>query len=86
MTHSQSICLSFEESESAEGTVISLNLDVNTVRNDSAFLFKLMIVSLGILGKAEFSADDNSLSTWELEHGSLECFLGVGEIGLGSSD
>jgi hypothetical protein len=46
----------------------------------------LMIVSLGILGKAEFSADDNSLSTWELEHGSLECFLGVGEIGLGSSD
>ena len=84
---SQSIfLLSFEDGESAKGTVIFENLDVNSVWNDLAILLELVIFSLCELSETELSADENSLSTWELEHGSSEGFLSVSNVGSVGSD
>ena len=66
--------------------MVSDDLNVDSVRNDLALSFVSMELLLCVLGEPELSAHSNLLSAWELEHGSSQGFLGVFNVGGGSSD
>ena len=56
------------------------NLDVDSIWNDLSIFLKLGKFILCELSESELSADSDGLSAWELEHGSSECFLGMGDV------
>jgi len=62
------------------------DLDVDSVRNDLAFLLELVVLWLGELGEAELDAAGDGLAAGELELASSEGLLGVGDVGLAAPD
>ena len=57
-----------------------IDLNMDTVGDDLAFLLELMELVLGVLGEAELDGRDDLLATGILEHGSSEGLLSVHNV------
>ena len=66
--------------------MLSDNFDTNTVWDDLLLLLESVVIRLDKVGESEFSGDEDLLSTWELELGSSQGFLGESNILNGASD
>ena len=66
-----------EERKSAQWSMLSNDLDSNTVWDDLAFFFQSVVVSLNQVSETVFSGDEDLLSAWELELGSSQGLTGV---------
>ena len=72
--------------ESRKRSVIANNFNVETIWDNLTFLLKSVEISLDKVGESELSGDEDLLSTWELEFGSSEGFLGFWNVFLSASD
>ena len=75
-----------EEWKSAKFSVLSDNLDTDTVWDDHAFLLESVVVSSDKMGESVLSGDENLHSAWELELGSSEGFTSMGNVAKTTSD
>ena len=75
-----------EEWKSFKWSMLSNNLDTNTVWDDHAFLLESVVVSSDKMGESELSGDENLHLSWELELGSSEGFTSEFNVRKGASD
>ena len=75
-----------EHRKSRERSVLSDDLDTNSVGNDLSFLLESVVVSLDEMSESVLSGDKDLLSAGELELGSSEGLLGVSDVLGGASD
>ena len=62
------------------------DFDGNTVRDDLSFLLESVEIGFNKVGESVLSGDEDLLSTWELEFGSSQGFLGLWNVLLVASD
>ena len=66
--------------EAGKGSVRSEGLHVDTVTLDLAFLLELDEIRVDVRGETVFTGDENLLTAGELELGSTEGLLGMGNV------
>ena len=66
--------------EAGKGSVRSEGLHVDTVTLDLAFLLELDEIGVDVRGETVFTGDENLLTAGELELGSTEGLLGMGNV------
>ena len=60
--------------------MFSNDFDIDTISDDLAILLESVVVGLVELGETELSGDEDLLTSWELELGSSQGFLSVGDV------
>ena len=78
--------VSSEAWESRERSVISNNFYVEAIWDDLSFLLESVEIGFNKVGESVLSGDEDLLSTWELEFGSSQGFLGLWNVLLVASD
>ena len=69
-----------EERKSAERSVVSDDLNTDTITDNLSFFLEFVEVRLEELGETVFSRDEDLLSSWELELSSSQSFLGLWDV------
>ena len=60
--------------------MFSNDLDTDTISDDLSIFLESVVVGLVELGESELSGDKDLLTSWELELGSSQGFLSVGDV------
>ena len=60
--------------------MFSNDLDTDTISDDLSIFLESVVVGLVELGESELSGDEDLLTSWELEFGSSQGFLSMGDV------